>query len=144
MTKTLTSLLVGMHFRPPAKQVLECLPSGAPLILSPEPENPYDANALKVMVWPGEIPEELRGMLDEKLQGTGSDLGELLAMEEPFWLGYIAASGGKPLAKAGRDGVGNQEFLALMAGSPTHSAKLAFDAAGLPLVMLSAPDMEEG
>lgn len=137
MSKTITSLLVGAHFRPPAKQVLECLPSGAGLILLPEPENPYDEFALKVLVWPGEIPEVMRGDLDAKLQGTGTDLGDLLASEEPLWLGYVAASGGKPLAKAGMEGTGNREFLQLMAASPGHSAKLAFNAAGLPLVMLS-------
>lgn len=133
---TLTSLLVGAHFRPPAKQVLANLPSGAELVLSPEPENPYDPNALRVLVWPGEIPEVMHSSLDEALQGTGHDLGELLASEEPFWLGYVAASGGKPLTKAALS-AGNKEFLALMAASPDHSAKLAFDAAGLPLVMLS-------
>lgn len=142
MSKTITSLLVGMHFRPPAKQVLECLPSGAELVLSPEPENPYDPDALRVLVWPSAIPAELHSMLDERLQGTGTDIAEFLAMDEPFWLGYVAASGGKPLAKAGMGAEGNKEFLALMAGSPAHSAKLAFAASGLPLVMLSSQGEE--
>lgn len=139
MTKTLTSALVGAFHRPPAKQVLSALPTGAKLELLPEPENPYDPSALKVCIWlggPEALPKELHAMLDEALQGTGFDLGELLAAEEPLQLGYIAASGGKPLAKSGLSD-GNQEFLGLMAAEPEHSAKLAFGPEGQPRVMLS-------
>lgn len=134
--KSLISLIVGMHFRPPAKQVLAVLPSGAELLLVPEPENPYDPSALKVQVWPGQVPEGVRADLSECLEGTGFALEELLAAEEPFWLGYVAASGGKPLAKAGLI-EGNKEFLELMAGSPKHKATLAFAPDGAPLVRLS-------
>lgn len=135
MTK-ITSLLVGMHFRPPAKQVLAVLPSGCQLLLSPEVDNPYDPNALKALVWAGEIPESVRDDLSQCLDGTGTTLEELLASEEPLWLGYVAASGGKPLAKAGLQ-QGNKEFLELMASAPEHQASLAFDPAGEPLVRLT-------
>ncbi len=136
MTKTLTSLLVGMHFRPPAKQVLTCLPTGAPLILQPEPGNPYDENALRVAIWAREIPPDLHSMLDTALDGTGTTKEDLLASDEPIWLGFVAASDGKPLIKAGLQ-VGNKEFLAAMAAWPGHCAKLAFGADGSPRVMLS-------
>lgn len=136
MSKTLTSLLVGAHFRPPAKQVLAVLPSGASLQLSPEADNPYDSHALRVLVWASAIPEALRADLDSCLEGTGTSLEELLASEEPLWLGYVAASGGKPLAKAGLTD-GNKEFLALMGGEPNYSATLAFGPAGEPMVRLN-------
>lgn len=136
MSKTLISLLVGAHFRPPAKQVLAALPSAWPLLLSPEPENPYDPSALKVLCHISGLPTEALDLLDGSLEGTGTTIDELLEQEDPIWLGYVAASGGKPLAKAGLID-GNQEFLALMGGEPNYSATLAFGPAGEPMVRLN-------
>lgn len=137
MTTPLLSPLVGAFHRPPAKQVLAALPAGQGLELIPEPENPYDEKALKVCLWMNQVPEELHAGLYEALQGTGSDLAELLEAEEPLQLGYVAASGGKPLAKSGL-AAGNAEFLAFMAAEPEHSATLCFGPAGEPRVALTA------
>jgi hypothetical protein len=94
----LHSLLVGAYHRPPAKQVLAHLPAGAELILRKEPENPYDAGAIKVLVGLKYVlPEGQKGALDEALTGTGTDLVELLAAEEPLQLGYIIAPTNKKL-----------------------------------------------
>lgn len=144
--KIITSLLVGAHFRPPAKQVLECLPSGARLLLVPEPENPYDENALQVRVDVGEaVPEGQLDLLSGKLEGTGFDLNELLA-GEPIQLGYVAKSGGGPLVKAGLS-TGNAEFLAKLRGEDgefvEYECTLAFHADGKPMVQLSTPDEAE-
>lgn len=137
MTTILTSLLVGAHFRPPAKQVIACLPSGAPLALQPEPENPYDEHALRVLVWPREVPPAVRPELESCLEGTGTSLQELLDTEEPLFIGYVAASGGKPLVKAGLT-TGNQEFGAALAADPSAQATLAFGPDGSPRVQLSS------
>ncbi len=139
MSITLTSLLVGAHFRPPAKQVLACLPSGASLILVPEPENPYDPGALRVEVdVASEVPESQHGLLDESLQGTGFDIRELLDSEEALQIGYVAKSGGKPLLKAGLT-VGNAEFLEAMFDLSGNECKatLSFGPDGSPRVMLT-------
>lgn len=135
--KTLTSLLVGAHFRPPAKQVLALLPSGAPLLLVPQDDNPYDEHALQVQIWPSAVPVEMHEELETTLSGTGSSVAELLALEEPLQLGFVAATGGKPLAKAGLT-IGNQEFRSLLAQDPSAQAKLAFGPAGEPMVTLTA------
>lgn len=135
MTKTLTSALVGGHFRPPAKQLLALLPSGQALELIPDPENPYDPHALKASLWLNKVDKMLYPSIESGLEGTGFDLEGLLSMEEPLQLGFVAASGGKPLAKAGLTD-GNQEFAKAMAAWPEHVAKLAFAPDGSPRVML--------
>lgn len=45
-----TSYLVGCNFRPPAQGILNAIPTGTPLLLQREPENPYDPNAVKVLI----------------------------------------------------------------------------------------------
>jgi len=50
-------LIVGAHFRPPAKAILQVLPNDARLRLEPEPSNPYDANAIKVTLSPESLAE---------------------------------------------------------------------------------------
>lgn len=130
---TITSLLVGMHFRPPASTILAHLPAGAKLILEPEPENPYDADALKVLVDPREIPESQFSQLDEVLPASGATLEQIMS-SGPIWLGYVAKSGGKPLAKAGLTS-GNREFVEGLC-DPECETKLAFGPAGEALVKL--------
>lgn len=134
MSKTLTSLLVGMHFRPPAEVVTSHLPSGASLQLVPEPENPYDASAVRVECSASAIPETQYEALEAALDGTGFDLNDVLTMG-PIHLGYVAASGGKPLLKAGL-AVGNKEFLELLNNDRPNSATLTFGADGSPRVTI--------
>lgn len=142
----LTSLLVGAHFRPPAKLVLAHLPAGASLVLDPEPSNPYDSNAVRVLVSPTALPESEWPALEAELPEFGSDLDSLLAhgtldsdeIDEPMiWLGYIAATGGKPLANARPGLVGNSEVLAQLAACPTATAILRFGPGGEPEVEIS-------
>lgn len=139
MTRTMTTLLVGAHFRPPARQVIECLPSGLQLDLEPEPENPYDPGAVRVMLAPGEIPASSHSLIDEAIQGTGTDLADLLS-GPPLRLGYLAKTGGKPLAGAldfeGHSYVGNVEILEAMTDA-NHQARLGFAGDGKPLVIVT-------
>lgn len=66
-------LIVGARFRPPAQDVLMALPAGADLILRRQPDNPYDENAVAVMVqlfseidgyYLDSISETVKGILD--------------------------------------------------------------------------------
>lgn len=140
MTKIFTSLLVGGHFRPPAKQVLSILSSGVELDLEPEPENPYDAGAIRVMLRPALIPESQESALDEALQGTGCDAQDMLH-GPPLHLGYVAKTGGKPLV--GTDFQGNVEIGEAMADA-SHRARLGFSGDGKPLVVVTIGEDEDG
>ena len=110
-------LLVGMHFNPPAKIVLQALPSGAKVELRPEPTNPYDENAVEVWVFPDEIEEGVLKLNATELLGSGFDVDEI--MQGPsLRLGHVGASGKKPIMKAALTVAGlqgNVEFLAATA-----------------------------
>ena len=80
--------VVGAHFRPPAKGILEALPSGCPLRLRPEPDNPFDPNAVMVCVASASVPPTAHERLAQGLPLWGSSLEEFLA--QPEWhLGYV-------------------------------------------------------
>lgn len=100
------TLLVGSHFHPPAKTLLEHLPVGTVLELRAEPDNPYDEHAIAVMLRSSSIPESQHEVLAEALPSQGSSLEEILAAPEWF-IGHIAASEGKPLIKAAESGAEN-------------------------------------
>lgn len=129
---TLTTLLVGAHFHPPAKALLEHLPTGCALQLVPEPDNPYDESGLAVGVWiaPSAIPESQHAALREALPPMGQDWDQLLAEGEPLQLGHIAKTGGRPLA--GTSYVGTEEWS--RGGTPLEGV-LHFDPQGRPLVV---------
>lgn len=81
--------LVGSHFRPPAKALIQSLPTSHPLELRPEPSNPYDANAVAVWLDAKTIPEDSLEELRYTLPGMGQDIDSLL--DQRWWqLGYIA------------------------------------------------------
>lgn len=107
--------LVGMHFRPPAKVLVEYIHAGAEVVLEPEPSNPYDEKAIKVWFWPGDILKGMRVDLAQALVGSGFVLDELvngLALH----IGFIADSDGKEGAKAGNKGNREVAELANIAG----------------------------
>lgn len=140
MTKVLTTLLVGDHFRPPAKLVLAHLPSGTRLRLELEDGNPYDQDAIRVLVETRLIPESQFGALETALPDMGYTLEQVLS-GGTVWLGYIPASRGKPLATAQRvepDLVGNHEFREEMLGE--YSATLAFAQDGKARVLLTVQE----
>lgn len=72
--------IVGARFRPPAQEVLQLLPANYPLILRREPENPYDENAIKVLMCLGTMSDE-----------TSNNISHLLDEDGPteLHLGYI-------------------------------------------------------
>ena len=133
MNRTIISYLVGSYFCRASDLILDILPTSTPLILTPEPENPYDEQAIKVLL----ASENLRlpPNADEELAEYGSSIHDLMEMGE-IHLGYIAKSGGKPA-----DGLpGNVEVLELMATSPNYTAELAFTPEGKALVKVQSGD----
>lgn len=78
--------ILGAHFRPPAKLIFQYLPSDQSLVLEPEPENPYDANAIKVMLQSSNLPTDSEFI--DNLQSYGHDL-EALQANALIHLGYI-------------------------------------------------------
>lgn len=131
----LSTLLVGAHFRPPAKQVLQVLPSGTELGLRPEPENPYDELALAVDLPSGNvIPESQHEALGVLLEGTRIDLVEVIG-DAPIHLGYVPKPENKDLKNspyASYHGVREE----IVRQGLWPRAHLAFSPAGKPLVVM--------
>lgn len=94
--------LVGMHFRPPAKALLACLPSGCALALRLEPDNPHDPNAVQVLVRSADIPETQDDVLAGQLPGMGYALTDVRGddAKEEWHLGYVARTHALSLAPA--------------------------------------------
>lgn len=67
--------ILGAHFRPPAKLIFEYLASDTVLLLEPEPDNPYDANAIKVLLSSSDLPSDPEFI--DNLQSFGHDIEEL-------------------------------------------------------------------
>ena len=136
----LRSLIVGSHFAPPAKAMLEHLPSGAPLRVQLENDNPYDEHAILVYVRPEAVPESQHAELVVKVPGMGLDWGELLAANDWLVLGHVAASDGKPLTKAKATDaglVGTREFREAIAQEGENiPARLEFSGGGEALVVI--------
>lgn len=141
MAKIITQL-VGAHFRPPAKQLLSLLPANAPLLLMPEPDNPYDPKAIKVGIIPHiTIPLDEEDSLETALSGTGFTAQDILSQEEFFHLGYVADSDGKVCKKSGM--AGNREVAAVLEAHAhilPFPAFLQFDMTGAPLVLVEDPE----
>lgn len=78
--------IVGAYHRPPALLILQHLPTGQLLSLAAEPDNPYDANAIKVMLASSALPQDTD--FSEQLASYGHDL-ESLQSSGPIHLGYI-------------------------------------------------------
>jgi hypothetical protein len=125
-----SSPIVGQHFRPPAKAILAVLKNGTPLLISREPDNAYDPNAVKVLVESLHIPSSQLDELDTQASGFGFSAKQILA--EPIWhLGYIAAKPPKGRPGALAPEVSNR----LLEGEP-KSVLLGFDGQGLPEVQI--------
>lgn len=128
MSTSHTVPLVGAHFRPPAKAILQVLPAGSPLRLIPEPDNPVDGNALAVHVATADIPESAREELAGLATPYGFDLPAILAA--PSWhLGYVKATEASWLTPVVQEAMCNEEGGFDASDWP---AALTFDATGKP------------
>lgn len=138
----LSGLLVGMHFRPPAKLILECLPGGTALQLESDSENPYDAFAVKVLVRAREVPVSQLKRLEDELPAYGwqyEDFLELVEQDKTIWLGFLAAEKNKAL-RAEPQLVPNEVFLKAREQVAWENCQigLGFSNSGAPLVVLTA------
>lgn len=83
--------IVGAHFRPPAKAILQAIPLEHPLELRAEPENSYDPNAIAVWIATSSLeslPTVTQQTLATLSTGFGHDWDSLLS--QPCWhLGYV-------------------------------------------------------
>lgn len=123
LTRTIYSPIVGNVFRLAGKSVLPLLGEGQPLILEPEPENPYDPDAVKVCVDANTI--------------VTSEENDLYDGETPLviHLGYIPHSGNK----TDTTGIGTTQVLNIIM-QPNWSATLTFSPMGRPMVRITYPD----
>lgn len=82
--------IVGAHFRPPAKFLLQCFRLDQELVLIPEPDNPYDPNAIAVHVLTLSIPADaaMAAAIDDKCSGSGHD-NESIREPSSWHLGFI-------------------------------------------------------
>ena len=122
MTESYRWPIVGMRFRPPALAILQVLPIDCPLWLVPEPSNPYDSNALQVVVSSDSIPSARHADLAASAEGFGFDLADILA-EGEWHLGYIA-----------------KEFAAKVALPDRVPCFLTFSAEGAPRALVEIAD----
>jgi HIRAN domain len=122
------SAIVGARFRPPASGLLSVLGAGSVLTVRREPENPYDPNALQVLVsivtLQEAVPEE---QLRASVEGFGFGLSELFAQSE-WHLGYVPRTEAVSIAP-NFDQAGVREV----------SASLTFDLQGRPSVAFVVP-----
>lgn len=144
---TLLCPIAGAFHRPPAKTVIENLPAGTSVILSPEPENPYDGFAIKVLVDLAKLDNnDTIVAMQSALDACGADSVECFT--QPIQLGYLAATEGKPLARTaeawisyGMIAYGNQKAVEALLDS-SHLATLAFGPDGHPAVRLTYAPQE--
>lgn len=133
-----TAPLVGAAFRPPAKAILNVLPTGCPLYLEREPENAYDPHAIKVLVEPKDIPTSQHEHLAGAAIGYGTSLEEILSAKL-IHLGYVDSK------KTGSAKRWSEAFEAWeQSGDPglewPYPAALSFDMKGLPEVNVNFPE----
>ncbi len=83
-----TYKIVGAHYRPPAKALIAGISQGTILTLRAEPTNPFDENAIQVLLKRENINESDHENLNSELSGFGKDIDDILS--QPEWhLGYI-------------------------------------------------------
>lgn len=126
MTTPTIATLVGMHFRPPAKAILQCLPKGAALRIVPEPHNQYDANALAVWVDAEAVPASEHDTLNTLAIPFGYSADDIIAQGE-WQLGYIARQEAEILVGAVNEALERHAL----------RASLAFSGDGKPRVELT-------
>lgn len=118
MTKQYYSRIVGNKHRLAGSMVLPVLEIDTKLILEPEPENPYDVEAVKVCV------------------DMGGTKYSHMANGPVICLGYLPRSG----TRTDTTGFGNRQALNIIEGGPNWEAFLTFSPQGDPLVRIEVQD----
>ena len=129
------ALLVGMQFARPGGALVATLPQHTEVELVPEPDNPYDPNAVLVT-----IPRNVFGPPESEvvaaiLAGFGLTFADL---SERIVIGHVAATGGKPLERAtattGEDLIGTLDLSGATCG------KLVFSSGGWVFIEVGDDD----
>lgn len=116
---------VGAWHRPPAKALINMCSAGTALTLRKEPTNPFDPNAIQVLLRSDLIPEDQFEEQAEALAGFGFDRDAILA--EPEWhIGFIPAK--------------DASWLVRKLPDEDVPATLEFDHEAKPLVKLTVAD----
>lgn len=118
-----TFLIVGAHYRPPAKAILSILPVECPLEITPEPENEHDPNAVKVSILTENIPPEQHTELGLISQNYGYSLDDILR-ENEWHLGYIPREYAATLSPILQDYNGEGKLSFDLTGKPTVKVTL--------------------
>lgn len=117
--------LVGMKFRPPALGLLAALPSGFPLVLSREPGNVHDSNAIQVLVTSrDELLSLDEQMVNEKLAGFGFERDDIVA-RLPFHLAYVPREDASEISPI-VDAASITSWRGVLTFSPTGLARVTF------------------
>lgn len=128
--------LVGAYFRPPAQAVLSQLPSGAALLIEPEPSNPYDENACRVLLC--DFSEEgvykqlfldlMEAALPDGVEKNHKGEWYKSDLTDPLHLGYISSKTGHAAAVAALIRERSVTFLpAQLSFNPGGQAEVTFD-----------------
>jgi len=122
----LSSPIVGMHFRPPAKAIVAHLPLDTELELCPDPENPYSTTgkAIKVFVAMKDLPESFWAAAEADLATQGGEREELEI--EPIMIGFVAEAKNHEAQAAIFDLIGKSPYRTLFSRDP----------AGKPIVIV--------
>lgn len=124
--------IVGARFRPPAEDVLNLLPAGTTLILRRQPDNPYDENAIQVLlIWQDE------GALEAVVLQCAEEVSAEIDNTEPLHLGYIPKEHAKELAPkmdADQDIEKDADDVVISMRSKDVAGKLSFSLTGKPEV----------
>lgn len=112
--------IVGSWFRPPAGILVKSIPTGSPLILRPEPENPHDPNAIAILIPMSgiEISEKDMPAILKGIEKAGLTPEEFSALDYVH-LGYIPKEEAEKLQTSRRwfndvDG----KFIVMSSGKP--------------------------
>lgn len=134
--------IVGARFRPPAQEVLDNLPAGAKLLLRRQPDNPYDGNAVQVMLnfdAVADLPDSTRVshvLIDH----------EKLPQDFPLHLGFIPREAAAKLAPvmdqwARDNGIEEEGTFAIEEAEAEWPATLTFSTSGGPCVSFEVPNV---
>lgn len=122
-----TAPIVGARFRPPAADVLNNLAGDTALLCIRQPDNPHDANAIKVCCSLEILEEILELMYSEDERPTVE-----LESDDTYHLGYVPKTLAEILAP----------YIDKMGGRCT--GKLQFTLEGRPAVVMEIEDEEAG
>ena len=131
----------GAQFRPPASGLLSVLGSGSALLVRREPDNPYDPNALQVLVRCEELEKLPEEQLQAAVEGFGFSSAEVLG-EELIDRGRVRAE--RPVTEWHLGYIPRVEALQLAShfdasGVKEIPASFIFDLSGRPAVAFVVP-----